>query len=50
MLFKSMNVLKGTANFGSLQLIGVRLFSQRFMSGNLGDNFNFPKHKEFFND
>ena len=51
MLFKSMNVLKSTSNFSALQMMGVRMFSSKtYTSGNLGDNFSFPKHKEYFND
>jgi len=32
--------------------MGVRMFStsKTYTSGSLGDNFSFPKHKEFFND
>lgn len=56
MLFKSMNLLKSSFTAANQQhtvatLMGVRSFSSKtFSSGDLSDNFSFPKHKEFFND
>ena len=54
MLFKTMNhLVKSTTSSSTLQLLGVRMFassSKTFQSGGLNENFNFPKHKEFFND
>lgn len=52
MLVKSINLMKSNiivAPFNNKVL--TRLFSSRvFSSGDLGSNFSFPKHKEFFND
>lgn len=50
MLFKSMNLLKNTSiapTTASFMGMSARGFAS---AQNLGGNFSFPKHKEFFND
>ena len=53
MLFKSITHLKTSTTLFSMNTLGIRCFATKAFgssSGKLADNFNFPKHKEFFND
>lgn len=57
MLVKSMNAMKSAwmlsgSNNAAIVVLGARCFGSQgaFSSGSIGDEFKFPKHKEFFND
>lgn len=51
MLFKTLSLLKTTTAMQTMNNLGIRSFASKvYQDDKLHDSFNFPKHKEFFND